>query len=56
MFSGLNKFIKNLLPKQLFYRALLIVAIPVIILQLTNFCKIISLVEIFLKSYSIHKT
>ena len=35
MFYGLNKFIKKLLPKQLFYRALLIVAIPIIILQLT---------------------
>ncbi len=35
MFYGLNKFVKDLLPKTLFYRALLIVAIPVIILQLT---------------------
>jgi two-component system, OmpR family, osmolarity sensor histidine kinase EnvZ len=35
MFYGLNKYIKNLLPKQLFYRALLIVAIPIIILQIT---------------------
>ena len=35
MFYGLNKFIKNLLPKQLFYRALLIVAAPIIILQIT---------------------
>ena len=34
MFYGLNKFIKGLLPKGLFYRALLIVAVPVIILQL----------------------
>ncbi|MDC3117426.1 ATP-binding protein [Candidatus Pelagibacter sp.] len=34
MFYGLNKFIKNLLPKRLFYRALLIVAIPVILIQL----------------------
>ena len=34
MFSGLNKFIKNILPKRLFYRALLIVAVPVILLQL----------------------
>ena len=34
MFYGLNKFIKNILPKRLFYRALLIVAIPVIVLQL----------------------
>jgi len=34
MFYGLNKFIKNLLPKRLFYRALLIVAVPVILLQL----------------------
>ena len=31
---GLNKFIKDLLPKRLFYRALLIVAIPVIVIQL----------------------
>ena len=34
MFYGLNRFIKNILPKRLFYRALLIVAIPVIVLQL----------------------
>ena len=34
MSYGLNKFIKNLLPKRLFYRALLIVAVPIIILQL----------------------
>ena len=34
MFYGLNKFVKNLLPKKLFYRALLIVAVPVIVLQL----------------------
>ena len=34
MFYGLNKFIKNLLPRQLFYRGLLIVAVPIIILQL----------------------
>tara|TARA_Y100000588_G_scaffold389206_1_gene491379 strand:- start:2120 stop:3433 length:1314 start_codon:yes stop_codon:yes gene_type:complete len=35
MFYGLNKFIKDILPKQLFYRGLLIVATPIIILQLT---------------------
>ncbi len=35
MFYGLNKIIKNILPKRLFYRALLIVAAPIIILQLT---------------------
>ena len=34
MFYGLNRFIKEILPKTLFYRALLIVAIPVIVLQL----------------------
>ena len=34
MFYGLSKFLKNLLPKRLFYRALLIVALPVIVLQL----------------------
>ena len=34
MFYGLNKFIKKLLPKSLFYRALLIVAVPVLVLQL----------------------
>ena len=34
MFYGLNKFVKNILPKRLFYRALLIVAVPVILLQL----------------------
>ena len=34
MFYGLNKFVKNILPKRLFYRALLIVAVPVIVLQI----------------------
>ena len=34
MFYGLSKFIKDLLPKRLFYRALLIVAIPVIVIQI----------------------
>ena len=34
MFSGLNKFIKYVLPKRLFYRALIIVAAPTIILQI----------------------
>ena len=34
MFYGLNKFIKNFLPRKLFYRALLIVAVPIIVLQL----------------------
>ena len=34
MYYGLSKFIKNLLPRRLFYRALLIVAVPIIILQL----------------------
>ena len=33
MFSGLNKFIKVILPKKLFYRALIIVAAPTILLQ-----------------------
>ena len=35
MFYGLSKLIKDLLPKQLFYRGLLIVATPIIVLQLT---------------------
>ncbi len=34
MFSGLNKFIKFILPKRLFYRALIIVAAPTILLQI----------------------
>jgi len=34
MYYGLSKFIKDILPKRLFYRALLIVAVPVIVLQL----------------------
>ena len=34
MSYGLNKYIKNLLPRRLFYRALLIVAVPIIVLQL----------------------
>ena len=35
MFYGLNKFIKNFLPKRLFYRSLIIVATPIILLQIT---------------------
>ena len=35
MFYGLNKFIKEILPKRLFYRSLIIVAAPIILLQLT---------------------
>ena len=34
MFSGLSNFLKDILPKRLFYRALLIVAVPVITIQL----------------------
>ena len=34
MFYGLSNLIKNILPKRLFYRALLIVAVPVIVLQI----------------------
>ena len=35
MFYGLSNFFKRILPKQLFYRSLLIVALPIIILQIT---------------------
>ena len=34
MSYGLSKFIKGLLPRRLFYRALLIVAVPIIVLQI----------------------
>ncbi len=34
MFYGLSKYLKSLLPRRLFYRALLIVATPIIILQI----------------------
>ena len=34
MFYGLNNFIKEILPKRLFYRSLIIVAIPIILLQI----------------------
>ena len=34
MFSGLSNFFKGILPKRLFYRALLIVAVPILVLQL----------------------
>ena len=34
MFYGLSKLVKKILPKQLFYRGLLIVATPIIILQI----------------------
>ena len=35
MFYGLSKFVKKFLPKRLFYRALLIVAVPIIVAQVT---------------------
>ena len=35
MFYGLSNYIKNLLPKRLFYRGLLIVAVPIVVLQVT---------------------
>ena len=35
MFFGLSRFLKNILPKRLFYRGLLIVAVPIVILQIT---------------------
>ena len=34
MFSGLSNFFKKILPKRLFYRSLMIVAVPIIVLQL----------------------
>ena len=34
MFYGLNNFIKKILPKRLFYRSLIIVATPIILLQM----------------------
>jgi len=34
MFYGLNKFFKSILPKRLFYRSLIIVATPIILLQI----------------------
>ena len=34
MFYGLNKFFKRILPKRLFYRSLIIVAAPIILLQI----------------------
>ena len=34
MFYGLNNFIKKILPKRLFYRSLIIVATPMILLQI----------------------
>lgn len=35
MFFGLSNYIKNLFPKRLFYRGLLIVAVPIVVLQVT---------------------
>ena len=34
MFYGLNNLIKKILPKRLFYRSLIIVAAPIVILQI----------------------
>ena len=36
MFYGLNNFIKKILPKRLFYRSLVIVATPIILLQIMS--------------------
>ena len=48
MFSGLSSYIKKLLPKRLFYRALLIVATPIIILEkmINNPGKVFSRIDI----------
>ena len=35
MFYGLSRYLKKILPKQLFYRSLIIVAAPIIIMQIT---------------------
>ncbi|MDC0200263.1 ATP-binding protein [Candidatus Pelagibacter sp.] len=35
MFYGLSRYLKKVLPKQLFYRSLIIVAAPIIIMQIT---------------------
>ena len=35
MFYGLNSLLKKVLPKRLFYRGLLIVAVPIVVLQIT---------------------
>ena len=35
MSFGLSRILKNILPKRLFYRGLLIVAVPILILQIT---------------------
>jgi len=35
MFYGLSKYLKDILPKRLFYRGLLIVAVPIVVLQVT---------------------
>ena len=35
MSFGLSKLLKDILPKRLFYRGLLIVAVPILILQIT---------------------
>ena len=34
MFSGLSNYLKKILPKRLFYRSLIIVAVPIVLLQL----------------------
>ena len=34
MFYGLNNYFKKILPKRLFYRSLIIVATPIILLQI----------------------
>ena len=34
MFYGLNNFIRKILPKRLFYRSLIIVVTPIILLQI----------------------
>ena len=43
MFSGLSDYLKKILPKRLFFRALLIVAIAVLVLQLSPLLRASSL-------------
>ena len=45
MFYGLNNIIKKILPKGLFYRSLIIVATPIIILQIISNLKDIDVSE-----------
>ena len=50
MSYGLSKLLKNLLPKRLFYRALLIVAVPIISFTTSNYNSVVFFDSLWIKT------